>query len=532
MKTSSQPVPNYLFLNGFGTYYFRIAIPRKLRDSIKKYEIRRTLKTKSYSVAVKKARRLAVMAETLFKKENMTEKELNELLLISTQIKMTGPVRIGNGVLECGSIETDPEKPAEEIQALSEIMKLVKSTAGSVEKANLVNDLLKRLLESNPTSAEIMDALQKLAGNTEQNHVVLPSPSGGKTSPAQAAGMLLDELIEKYCTQQKQNGSWSDKTSKENEAIFELLKNFFGDTPVHEISHDDTDRFRGVLMKLPPNMNRNPLYRGKSVSQVYNMKPVETLSTSSVNKYMRRISALFHWAEGREHVRKNTFEKKKIKDDKKPNEKRDMLTGQDLAAIFSPNSFYSELNKQYKFWLPIVGLYSGARLNEIAQLKAADIVEEEGIDCFRFVTSKQKEYTERLTPIHPHLKALGLLEYAKKQKDQLFPELKKGRDGYGKEVSRWYNIYRRKCGMTDLRNKDFHSLRHTCATTLKRAGVDSDLISEILGHSHQQPKSTTTQRVYIKPDELLALSSAIDKLDYGTPVNNLQPFNLLFPSAP
>lgn len=88
MRTASPPTtPNNLFLNGFGTYYFRIAIPRKLRDTIKKYEIRRTLKTKSYSVAVKKARKLAVMAETLFQKDNMTEKELNELLLISTQIE-------------------------------------------------------------------------------------------------------------------------------------------------------------------------------------------------------------------------------------------------------------------------------------------------------------------------------------------------------------------------------------------------------------------------------------------------------------
>lgn len=197
MKTSSSPTtPNYLFLNGFGNYYFRIAIPRKLRDSLKKYEIRRTLKTKSYSVAVKKARRLAVMAETLFKKENMTEKELNELLLISTQIKMTGPVRIGNGVLECGSIETDPEKSLEEIQLFNAIMETVKATAGSVEKANLVNDLLKKLLESNPTPAEIMEALGKFAGITEQNHVVLSSPSGNNALNTHAPLNVktLDEL--------------------------------------------------------------------------------------------------------------------------------------------------------------------------------------------------------------------------------------------------------------------------------------------------------------------------------------------------
>ena len=53
--------PSYVHLNGFGVYYFRIAIPQQLKALIGKHEIRRSLKTTNYTFAVKKARRLATM---------------------------------------------------------------------------------------------------------------------------------------------------------------------------------------------------------------------------------------------------------------------------------------------------------------------------------------------------------------------------------------------------------------------------------------------------------------------------------------
>jgi len=58
--------PSYLHINGFGIYYFRMAIPRQLKGILRQHEIKRSLKTTNYTFAVKKARRLAVYAESLF----------------------------------------------------------------------------------------------------------------------------------------------------------------------------------------------------------------------------------------------------------------------------------------------------------------------------------------------------------------------------------------------------------------------------------------------------------------------------------
>lgn len=73
--------PSYVHLNGFGVYYFRMALPRQLKAILGNHEIRRSLKTTNYNFAVKKARRLAVFAESLFLSDNIpSKKELLQAL--------------------------------------------------------------------------------------------------------------------------------------------------------------------------------------------------------------------------------------------------------------------------------------------------------------------------------------------------------------------------------------------------------------------------------------------------------------------
>ena len=121
--------------------------------------------------------------------------------------------------------------------------------------------------------------------------------------------------------------------------------------------------------------------------------------------------------------------------------------------------------------------------------------------------------------------SLGLIKYAQNCPEKLFPELNDTRDGYGQIISKWYNRYRRKCGLHDFRNKDFHALRHTAITELYRAGIDSLLISEIAGHATGNGKHrTTTEEVYIKPNKIQVLQKAIDKLDFGEALSRITPY--------
>ncbi|WP_225917304.1 hypothetical protein [Pseudomonas xanthosomatis] len=106
------------------------------------------------------------------------------------------------------------------------------------------------------------------------------------------------------------------------------------------------------------------------------------------------------------------------------------FTDADIEAIFS-GSIYNgpapaERTKAYPFWfwLPLVGYFTGARTNEIAQLDTADIKSVDGHPCFDFCADdidvpeakRIKTDEARLVPIHPRLLELGFLEYVNGQR--------------------------------------------------------------------------------------------------------------------
>ena len=91
--------------------------------------------------------------------------------------------------------------------------------------------------------------------------------------------------------------------------------------------------------------------------------------------------------------------------------------------------------------------------------------------------------SKRLIPIHSHLIELGFLEFVGKPKRKmLFSELKKRRDGYSQDVSKWFGRYTLSVGVTHDK-KTFHSFRHTVSYRLKNAKIEPKMIIAFLGHT-------------------------------------------------
>jgi integrase len=157
------------------------------------------------------------------------------------------------------------------------------------------------------------------------------------------------------------------------------------------------------------------------------------------------------------------------------------------------------------------------RLDEICQLHIADIRE---IDEVWILDVNDKDgkklknpFSARLVPIHKKLIHLGFLDYVNKAKAekslQLFPELKKGRDGHGREISRWFAEHRVSVGIAK-KGKDFHSFRHTVAIQMKNAAVLEPVAAALLGHS----TAGITYSRYGKECALTTLEEAIQKIGY------------------
>ena len=73
--------------------------------------------------------------------------------------------------------------------------------------------------------------------------------------------------------------------------------------------------------------------------------------------------------------------------------------------------------RDWRYWIPLIALYSGARLDEIAQLLVADVRESHRTWIFHITTegegekSTKTDGSRRVIPIHSELIRIGLLDY-------------------------------------------------------------------------------------------------------------------------
>jgi integrase len=146
-------------------------------------------------------------------------------------------------------------------------------------------------------------------------------------------------------------------------------------------------------------------------------------------------------------------------------------------------------------WVALIALYTGMRLEEIAQLTVKDIRNEGAngatvtvIDIHDGGSNRLKNETSaRLIPMHSALVRAGLLDYVKAlpKASALFPGLKRRESKGGKIGARLGELFRKKLVALGIKRDGlcFHSFRHTVAGRLDTAGVPQSDAARILGHA-------------------------------------------------
>ena len=195
-------------------------------------------------------------------------------------------------------------------------------------------------------------------------------------------------------------------------------------------------------------------------------------------------------------------------------------------------------SEQDRIYIPLIGLLSGMRLNEIAQLYIDDIHLEYGVPCFRVDTTHEDQKlknrkSRRLVPIHSKLIELGFLEYVKKLKTnnekRVFPQLYyTNNKGYGQAFSKKFNnpnfkkewIKEEKLNNSKIK-VDFHSFRHTFASKLIGEVKDS-IVDKIMGHSGSSENKRTYNKVEIEKLKIAIEKLDIEKIDFSNIKNLLK----------
>jgi len=186
----------------------------------------------------------------------------------------------------------------------------------------------------------------------------------------------------------------------------------------------------------------------------------------------------------------------------------------DLFTLLDHEALRKEAGKhQWRFWIPVLGRYTGARLEELCQLRVDDFMEQQGIQCFRIDDRSDDQNlknasSRRILPLHPTLIELGLLQHVESVRvngnDRLFPDLEAVRGKLGHAPSKWFSRFKTKLGITDTR-KTFHSFRHTFIDDLRDAAIQDSLIKRMVGHED----SSVTFGIYGSRTPIAAMREAL-----------------------
>lgn len=165
------------------------------------------------------------------------------------------------------------------------------------------------------------------------------------------------------------------------------------------------------------------------------------------------------------------------------------------SPVYSEGRRYRAGGGEAVVWVPMLAFVTGARVEEICQLRLVDIRRDEEFGPLMRITdeaSGQRVKTigsRREIPLHPDLIRAGFLDYVAEVEEQahewLFPDLEPDHDGRRSgNFSKWFARYLRSasgCNIQDSRVV-FHSFRHTFKTLCREAGVPEEVHDALTGH--------------------------------------------------
>jgi len=234
-------------------------------------------------------------------------------------------------------------------------------------------------------------------------------------------GKMLADVLPGYIDAKK--SEWTPKTKMEAGSVFKLLQDLIGDVEITAITRPVVLELRSTLQKLPPNMYKK--YPGKSIKQILALNDFEPMSTKSVNKHVSRLGSILKYCVDEGMLASNPALGLKISESKRADEERNAYSLADIKKII--DSIPNDLSAPERYWIPLIGLYSGMRLNEICQLYVSDIIKFDGLWCFSINGEKDKrvknDASERVIPIHPTLLNLGILKYVDELRASSMPRL-------------------------------------------------------------------------------------------------------------
>lgn len=298
----------------------------------------------------------------------------------------------------------------------------------------------------------------------------------------------LVDVLEGYIAEKIRLKKWRINVANDYRTQFNLLLKYLGQDASLHISDDLAKDVKNMLLRMPINANKKAELKDKAIHELITLEGHKRMSAPTVSKHIGTYSTFYDWAVKRKETSENPFAAL-VDDVKQVYEERDPFSLAQSKAIIQA-AFAAK--KPHQKCGVLIAFFTGVRLNEVAQLDITDIRQVEGIWCFdindkgEFKRLKNPA-SRRIVPVHSKLIEWGLLDYVKEAgKGRLFPDLSyHQKDGYGRNLGRWFNDSLLKKLEIKSDKLVFHSIRHTVADQLRNNEVELSTIKDILGHTHE-----------------------------------------------
>lgn len=313
-----------------------------------------------------------------------------------------------------------------------------------------------------------------------------------------------------------------------------------GDVPIKAINAGHIRTFKTAMLAMPSALTKK--YQEMTVPQILEAFKDDTktprLSPRTVkDKALGAISAILGYAKKNHYRTDNPASGFEVAGSTRIEPPRIPFSMDDLKAIFSSPVFTEGFRPvggggEAAKWLPLLALFTGARLEELGRLTPADVRMEDGV-TYLFINTigegkrVKNRSSRRKVPVHAQLVVLGFLAYVedrRKAKDTtLFPDLKSKRAEITSAWSAWWARYMDSIGIDD-RRKVFHSFRHLVKRTFRDAGVDKTLRDALMGHAHEDVAEDYGLDEEGMGFSLRTLDTALQRLTYpGLDLGHLVP---------
>lgn len=492
----------YLLRRG-GIFYFRCRVPADLHDRVGRAEFRISLRTSAYDEARCRVAAVQFMVSHQFQVLRMQEEQKRpkyEPLFNVDDVARLG--KDGKGVIFTGSAD----------QMLDMLKNRLSDTCGAaVDLAGQRDAATDAAKEAQEEAARAHRALVKTI-----NGGALQPPS-----PPKDAGLHphsrkpFGDFVEAYFAAKRIEGR--QRTNKVT--TFSQFALVVGDKPIFEIDRNDIVEFHDRI-------------------RCGSGKHGRAMSYKTVNKKLCDVRTFLRWCQdSRNLVSSNPAEGYVADVSKQEREeaqdRRRPFIADELQAIFHSPVFSGCKSlsrvcesgdapcRDHRFWVPLVGLFSGLRLGEIEGLEFEDVVDFHGRSAFwvrRDSSHGNKKVVKNRTsirkvPIHPFLLQVGFRDFVEGRRK----ESKDGRIFPSFRYSRFFNdtLLRETLGITHP-EVCFHSLRHNFKDALRNATDDLETRDRLCGHTVPGMSA-----VYGDKSVSAVQAAAIDKVQFPVDLSHL-----------